>query len=228
MSMHLIEDLVADSIRVLDAHYPDPDPRVRDWVAALYRFQDQYDCSFTHFRVMDALLRRGYAYRFPLERHPDYAARREYFDGLDDFTELRVFDEEADDFDGFETWLEDGYVDPPYLYCDAGTDLWRRMSEAGLLTGGDAVAPRRTSLVEAVAAVARAADARSDHQLIADWYALGPHVLVSNPLDPEDLETDPAVSELRSIAHRTGGLPLDHEPYDDLETWWVTPSPTRA
>ncbi|ACZ86764.1 hypothetical protein [Streptosporangium roseum] len=228
MSMHEFEDLVADSIRALDAHYPDPDPRVRGWVVALFRFQGGFDCSFTHFRVMDILLRRGFTYRFPVDQHPDHAGRREYFDGLEGFTALRVFDEDDDDFDGYATWLEDGYVDPPYVYCDAGTDLWRRMSDEGRLTGEDAVAPRRVSLVETVAAVARAAEDLSDHGLIADWYALGPHMLLNTLVSLEDLQTLPGVSELRSIAHRTGGVSLTHEPVDDLETWWATPSGSRA
>jgi hypothetical protein len=53
------------------------------------------------------------------------------------FTALRAFDEDAEDFDGYATELEDGYVDPPWLYCDAGTDLWRRMVDAGRLTGSE-------------------------------------------------------------------------------------------
>ncbi|MEU0986100.1 hypothetical protein [Streptomyces sp. NPDC005953] len=81
MSLHDIEDLVADSVRLLDVHTEPGDPRVRDWFAMLYDFQNGYDCSFTHFRVMDALLRRGYTYRFPIDRHPDYGERATYLDG---------------------------------------------------------------------------------------------------------------------------------------------------
>lgn len=89
MSEHVIEDLVADS-------------------------QDGFDCSFTHFRVRDILLRRGYVYRFPLDRHPDHAERSAHWDAL---------------------------VDPPFLHCDAGTDLWRRMVSVGELRGPDVDPP---------------------------------------------------------------------------------------
>ncbi|MFJ5774616.1 hypothetical protein [Streptomyces sp. NPDC093094] len=101
MSMHEVEDLVTDSIRLLDRHAAADDPRVRDRFAALYGFQDGYDCSFTHFRVMDILLRRRYTYRFPLDHHPDHAERSAYFDALTDFTALRTFDEDSPGFQGY-------------------------------------------------------------------------------------------------------------------------------
>ncbi|WP_216913658.1 hypothetical protein [Nocardia noduli] len=40
MSDHMIEDLIEGSIRLLDKHFPADDRRVRDRIAALYRFQD--------------------------------------------------------------------------------------------------------------------------------------------------------------------------------------------
>ncbi|MGW1269162.1 hypothetical protein [Streptomyces sp. NPDC002491] len=143
MSDHLIEDLIADSIRVLDGHAEAGDPRVRGWYSALCRFQSGFDCTFTHFRVMDILLRRGYTYRFPVFLHPDYAERSEYFDALTEFTGLRTFDENAPDFQGYGSWLEDGYVEPPFLYCDVDTELWRRLATAGRLQGPDTAPPRR-------------------------------------------------------------------------------------
>lgn len=234
MSMHVIEDLVADSVRVLDRHAGPGDPRVRDWFAALYGFQGGYDCSFTHFRVMDVLLRRGYAYRFPLDRHPEYAGRRAYFDALDEFTGLRAFDEDAPGFDGYESWLEDGYVDPPFLYCDTGTDLWRRMADAGGLRGPDAVPPRRTPLIAVVSEIAVAAEKERDHDLIGLWYAFGCETLVGGPagcpFDIGELAEMPAVRELRAVVRRTGALsvarrspyavPVESAGHHELEAWW--------
>ncbi|WP_323451568.1 hypothetical protein [Streptomyces yaizuensis] len=232
--MHEIEDLVADSVRVLDGHAEPDDPRVRDWFAALYGFQSGYDCSFTHFRVMDILLRRGHTYRFPVGRHPDYAERPAYFDSLAGFTGLRTFDEDAPGFEGYESWLEDGYVEPPFLYCDAGTALWRRMAAAGELHGPDAVPPRRTRLIEVVREVAVAAEGQRDHELIGLWYAFGCATLLGGPagcpFDVAELAGMPAVRDLRAVVRRTGALPLaQRSPYavpaesadrDDLETWW--------
>ncbi|WP_439680468.1 hypothetical protein [Embleya sp. MST-111070] len=234
MSEHEIEDLVADSIRVLDTHAAPDDPRVREWIAALYGFQNGYDCSFTHFRVLDTLLRRGHTYRFPLDRHPGYAARPERLDALTEFTALRTFDEDAPDFDGYESWLEDGYVEPPFLYCDIGTALWRRMVDAGELRGPDAVPPRRVRLIDVVREVAVAAEREQDAELVGMWYAFGCATLVGGPagcpFDVAELAEMPAVQDLRALVRRTDALPIARRsPYaapveyaddEDLEAWW--------
>ncbi|MDX6742198.1 hypothetical protein [Actinocorallia sp. A-T 12471] len=234
MSLHEIEDAVEDSIRLLDAARPTGDPGPRAWIAALYRYQDAHDCSFTRFRLMDVLLRRGFAYRFPLDRHPDYTERRAFLDGITGFTALREFDESAEDFAGYDSWLEDGYVDPPHLYCEAGTALWRRVVARGGLTGADAVAPARVPLIEAVAAVASAAEAKGDVSLIAFWYSLGAAELLDGSpwwaCHPEELAEVPAIRELRGVVTRTRALddadrpldPLDHDDPDDPETWWFS------
>lgn len=234
MSDHEIEDLVADSIRVLDVHTERNDPRFRDWVAALYGFQSGYDCAFTHFRVMDILLRRGYSYRFPVDRHPDHTERLAYFDALAEFTGLRTFDEEAPDFAGYDSWLEDGYVDPPFLYCDAGTELWGRMVAAGELHGPAAAPPRPTRLIEVVREAAAAAERERDRELIGMWYAFGCESLLGGPagcpFDVAEVAEMAAVRELRAIVGRTEALPVaQRSPYavpvgftdhHDLETWW--------
>ncbi|QFR02027.1 hypothetical protein F9278_44235 [Streptomyces phaeolivaceus] len=201
MSEHRIEDLVAESIRLLDDHTASGDPRVRDWFAKLYGFQDGFDCSFTHFRVRDILLRRGYAYRFPLDRHPDH---------------------------------EDGYVDPPFLYCDAGTDLWRRMVSAGELRGPDADPPRRTPLIDVVREIAVAAEKSGDHELVGEWYAFGCETLLGGPagcpFDVDELADMPAVRDLRAVVRRTDTLavarrspyasPVECADDNELAAWW--------
>lgn len=234
MSEHLIEDLVADSILVLDGHAEAGDPRVRDWFAVLYGFESGFDCSFTRFRVMDVLLRRGYTYRFPVDRHPDHAERPAYFDALSEFTGLRTFDEDAPEFAGYESWLEDGYVEPPFLYCDTGTELWRRMVAAGELHGPDAAPPRRAPLIEAVREIAVAAEKQRDRELIGLWYGFGCDTLLGGPAgcpyDIDELAGMPAVQDLRAVVRRTDALPFAHgSPYavpveftddQDLEAWW--------
>ncbi|MGW4532181.1 hypothetical protein ACWEOI_14645 [Nocardia sp. NPDC004340] len=107
MSMHEIEDLVERSVRVLDARHPGADRRVRDWIGELYSFQGGYDCSFTQFRVMEILLGRGYCFRFGIEEHPDYRGRREFFDGLQEFTALAdIAVDDDEDGAGLDGWLE--------------------------------------------------------------------------------------------------------------------------
>jgi hypothetical protein len=204
--MHEIEDLVQWSIEALDEHFPDGDPRVRDWIVRLFAFQREYDCSHTQHRVLDILLRRGHTLRFPLP--PSLA-------GITEFTTLRVFPPDEVEFVGD---LEDGYVDPPWLYAEAGTDLWRTM------TGPDRREPAPARLIDVVVEIASASP---DVELIARWHALGPGGL--EIVDPMD---DPAALRLREIVARTGAdqaeLPDGLRPSDEhldlmddeLETWW--------
>ncbi|WP_230689182.1 hypothetical protein [Catellatospora paridis] len=243
MSMHDIEDLVSGSVVVLDARHAEHDDRLRNWFTALYTFQARFDCAHTQGRVLDILLRRRHTYRLPLHQHPDYAPRREFFDGLTEFQALREFDEDADDFAGYDDWLQDGYVDPPWLYCEAGTALWSRLVDAGLLHGPDAVAPARVALLDVVTAIAEAAERHGDPGLVAAWYALGPALLVDGTLlDVEDLRDDPGVTRLRKIVQRCGAAsaepPDGYRPTDEQldmlgderETWWygiLAPAGTR-
>ncbi|TQM32381.1 hypothetical protein [Nocardia bhagyanarayanae] len=233
MSMHLIEDLVEGSIRVLHDHAPVGDRRVRDWIAALYRFHDTYDCSFTHFRVMDILLERGYTFRFPIDEHPEYVERREFFDGLADFTALTDGSDDppdSEDRDDLDDWLDRGFVDPPFLYCDAGTALWRQMIELGKLTGEHAEPLGNPHLAEVVHEVVVAAEEAGDIELIALWHALGLHSLLGAAYidDPRDM---PTVRAIRAIALRTDAIsfdlpdgyrpPPDAFEDDPIQTWWA-------
>jgi hypothetical protein len=153
--------MVEGAVRVLARHAPDDD--LRSCFARLYRFQEGYDTGFTHFRVMELLREHRFAYRFPLSAHPEHA-------GLDEFTFLHEDDDELAPIAG--------YVDPPWLYCDAGSDLWRRRVEAGQLTGADAEAPQAVPLLEVVLKVARAAEQDGDPELIAMWFNMGPQALL--------------------------------------------------
>ncbi|MFE5976215.1 hypothetical protein ACFQ64_29120 [Streptomyces sp. NPDC056460] len=234
MSDHVIEDLVADSVRVLDRHSGGEDPRLRDKIAVLYGFQSRYDCSFTRFRVMNISLRCGFTYRFPMDRHPDHADRSPYFDSLTEFTGLRTFDEDSPEFDGYDSWLEDGYVQPPLLYCDAGTDLWRRMVASGELHGPDAAPLRPVPLIDVVRDIAVAAEKEQDRDLIGLWYSFGCETLLGGPAgcpyDIDELIAMTAVQDLRAVVRRTEALSLaESSPYaspvefaddQDLESWW--------
>lgn len=203
--MHLIEDLVEGSVRALHAT---GEPGWRDHFVALYRFQSEWDCKLTYFRLMEILLEHGYAHRFPLTAHPDY----DNLEHLTEFTALAESDDES-------AWLEQGYVDPPYLYCDAGTELWRRLVP-------EAEPVRRLRLAGVVRDVALAAEAQNDIELIALWHALGPDTFT--PLAPRD---DPDTAAIREIAVRTDAtafpLPDGYRPSLDmtgdaeLEHWWA-------
>ncbi|MGW4371120.1 hypothetical protein ACWEKT_36305 [Nocardia takedensis] len=224
MSLHAIEDVVEWSIRALHARYPDEDPSVRDAIAALYAFQNGYDCSFTHFRLMEVLLSRRFTYRFALSEHPDHARIGEFLSGITDFTALSDEHENPDD------WLELGYVDPPYLYCDAGSALWRRMAAAGKLTGADAEPPRPPALEAVVLEVVCAAESTGDVELIAWWHAIG-WLELRERVATEDPPVVAAVRAIREAAIRSGALSHDApgeyrlppEAFDEggLDAWWA-------
>ncbi|PTL79602.1 hypothetical protein [Vitiosangium sp. GDMCC 1.1324] len=177
MSMHEIEDMVEGAVRVLDKRAAADDLAPRSQFARLFQFQEGYDCSFTHFRVMDLLLARHFSYRFAVTEHPDHAARKKFFKGVKEFTFLH--DNPKDDTGEGEDELSPmaGYIEPPHLYCDAGSSLWRRMVEAGKLKGPDAEPPVPLLLIDVVHEVMLGAEAEGDRELIAMWFNLGPRAL---------------------------------------------------
>ncbi|AGC43523.1 hypothetical protein MYSTI_02196 [Myxococcus stipitatus DSM 14675] len=177
MSMHEIEDLVEGSVRVLHRRAAPDDPAPRSQFALLFDFQGRFDCSFTHFRVMDILLARRFTYQFDVADHPDHAARRTFFQGIQKFTYLHEpLEAEAGDDDA-EPAPVAGYIEPPHLYCDAGSALWRRMVETGKLKGPDTEPPAPLLLADVAHEVMLAAEAEGDLELIAMWFNLGPLTL---------------------------------------------------
>ncbi|MCE9667942.1 hypothetical protein LY474_08980 [Myxococcus stipitatus] len=198
MSLHFIEDMVEGAVRVLDRRAPAGDPAPRDQFARLFRFQEGCDCGFTHFRVMDLLLARRFTYRFDLAEHPDYATRRDFFDSLREFTFLT---QDASDEEGGageeDEELEDefvpvdGYVEPPHLYCDVGSPLWRRMVEMGRLKGPDAEPATPIPLVDVVHEVMVGAEAEKDLELIAMWFNMGPRTLFADTFQRYVRKGDP-------------------------------------
>lgn len=133
--------------------------------------------------------------------------------------------EDIDDY----AWLDEGYVDPPHLYCDAGTNVWRRMTESGVLTDADAEPLRRLPTADVVLEVVRAAEEQGDVELTALWHCLGYSMIIGcTGDDPRDV---PALRSIRDIAIRTEVvsflLPAGYRPPsefvedDELEAWWA-------
>jgi hypothetical protein len=210
MSMHEFEDLVEYSIRALASSTLADTLDVRSACWWLYDFQNHWDTGFTHFRVMDILLDFRFAYRFALQQHPDYEQQRDYFDALKDFTFILVKPNEPSGkgwFDPVKGWTSEnpvaGYYKAPYLYCDAGSPLWERMVEIGVLTGGDSLAPDETMGISgAVLAVARAAEQQNDLRLISDWYGYLALQLASFGGDLDALATDKVLAEFVALIKR--------------------------
>jgi hypothetical protein len=194
--MYEIESLVEDSVNVLDGSGIDP-WELRSLYASMYDFEGRWDTSFTHLRNLDQLVAARFVYRFALAEHPDYARFQEYFDGLTEFTFLELPDGTEDD----------GYTEPPNLYFDAGSALWRRMVELGRLAGQDAEPPGETPLAEVALRVATLAEQRGNAEMIAQWYRLLSLELEEDD-DPAVLARDPRLTALREIVRRTDAMSL--------------------
>ena len=69
MSMHEIEDLVEATIRTIDI-LDIPSHEKRQLIANCYRLQAYFDTSYTHFRLMDILLKNDYMQTFRIHNFP--------------------------------------------------------------------------------------------------------------------------------------------------------------
>ncbi len=196
MSMHEFEDLVEMSVRLL-AQSGLSRQRLRSLYFNLFEFEARFDTSFTHFRTMKQLLAARFVYCLSPAEHPDFSREQAYFEGLSRFCFIEVPGHEAPD---------GGYFKPPYLYCDAGSPLWRRLVEQGRLGGSDAKPPEVLPIQQVLEEVARAAEAAGDVRLVAYAYRL----LLWGLLDSSvaSLRADLAVLRFRETARRTRALQL--------------------
>jgi len=81
MSMWEFESLVEQAVLLVDK-IDIPNEKKIQLIGNLYAIQDQYDCSFTNFRVMPILLKTGYTKTIEYNQHPDYKGNEEYFEKL--------------------------------------------------------------------------------------------------------------------------------------------------
>jgi hypothetical protein len=227
--MYELEHLVEESVNLLADSGADP-WELRSMYAALYRFEHGWDTSFTHFQHLEQLMAARFAYRARLSEHPDYEAHPEYFDGLSAFALITPPGVAYEWPPG-----NDGYTEPPNLYFDAGSRLWRRMVSLGRLTGRDAEPPRELPLPDVALRVAMLAEEQGDRELIARWYRMLT-LEMDIQAEPADLAQDPTLTALRAIVARTDAMSLpmsgsllgDPGPdvldeYPMLRWWYVLP-----
>lgn len=70
MSYHKIEDLVEETIVLIDKTN-DALEEKRNLFYNLFAFQNLFDCSFTHFRQIDILIKNSFTYRIPINELPN-------------------------------------------------------------------------------------------------------------------------------------------------------------
>ena len=236
MSMHEYEDLIEQSVRVLDTCASASSADLRSMFYHLYAFQALWDTGFTHFRVMDVLIQHHFVYRMAMSDHPDYAQYRDALDPIvensrqadasHDFSFLRADPGRTLDSAALKTmtwrersaWYQSnpvaGYYRYPYLYADAGSPLWQRLVETGQLTGADANLPDpQMSLIEVANQVVRCAEQQQHYEVMTLWYALLPSYLVLSD-DTRKIVT-PALASLIAVIARSDALnqAVAHTPY---------------
>ena len=239
MSQHEIEDLLEESIRLLD--------RIegldhRSMFKRLYDLEASpcFDIAFTHFRVMDILLKRRFYYRMALEDHPDYAQFKDALEGIrkEDFSPIARDPSAEDDSDNpvVACWSKG------QLYCEAGSELWTKLSELGRLSGADREAPQPIDFVDIADTVVSFAVAEGNKELTAGWYAALPILLLfESPPEQSALGPDDAALQrirdavVKSEAYKIKGdgclaYPARDEDWGDLEPdgvrflqWWYEP-----
>jgi hypothetical protein len=170
VSMHEIESLTEASIRLLDRtegldH--------RSMFKSLYDFEGAFDTGFTRLRLLGILLKRRFAYGMALEDHPDYAQFKDALEGIrkEDFSHIWR--------DPSAKWHATtnpavAYWSEGQLYCEAGSEIWAKLSELGRFSGADREFPQPIDIVDIADTVVSFAIAKGDKELAAWWYAALP------------------------------------------------------
>lgn len=184
MSVHQIEDLVEISIHQLCSTSTDRQ-QLRSDIHYLYEFQEQFDCKFTHFRLLSELLDCGFILSLDLRQHPLYASRQEEFANLrqQDFN----FTPGADG--GYWCATIENATDQKFplnkLCCDYGSPLWKQLVSEGRLSGEAATPLSPLNPYELVLRILRGVSPEEDPYLFINWYSFFPMLL---QLDGEQAE----------------------------------------
>ncbi|SHM91071.1 Tetratricopeptide repeat-containing protein [Chitinophaga jiangningensis] len=238
MAMHEIETLVETSILCLD-NSQDELADYRSLIFNLYQLQDSFDTGFTHFRVMDILIKHRYVYTFPITAHPAYLEHTAFFDGLAASQKFSfIYANPAKEWDATANPVA-GYANYDHatgkyiLYCDAGSLLWSAMVAAGTITGKDALAPEPMGFFHLALTITEFAAAQQDKDLLGLWYLLLPYMVMQAeqdgiPIQTKDLET------IFNIIVNQDAIPHEGLPYiEDIPKggelgafceWWYAPA----
>ncbi|WP_079470332.1 tetratricopeptide repeat protein [Chitinophaga ginsengisegetis] len=238
MAMHEIETLVELSVLCLDKSQEEELDR-RSLFFNLYKLQQQYDTGFTHFRVMDVLIKHHFVYTFPVTAHPAYAAHAAWFDALAASKKFSFIYEEPTAEWNQETNPVAGYANFDFatqsyiLYCDAGSALWAAMVANGTLTGDDAIAPEKMDTFPLAHEVAEAAGEQKDKDVLGLWYQFLPYLVMEAEQEGEPIHYKALEAILELVVANDAipdeGLP----PADELPVggelgkfckWWYAPA----
>ena len=81
MSMYEIEGLVEETILTIDKMDLSLKQK-RNFIYNAYELQNQFDCSFTHFRVIEVLKKNEYVQSYKIKEFPIYKKAIDFFNNL--------------------------------------------------------------------------------------------------------------------------------------------------
>lgn len=188
MSMHEIERLVEVSV-ITAAAEPLPST-ARDICYSLYCLQDLFDCGYTLLRVPEELERAGYLFRLPVQRlpEPERTHAMESHESYGFFADETYFDRETG------------------LVCvTAGSPLWQRLCDLGILANPENRPPRKMDLLELAEALfplaAKALTAGKEYgaETLGLWYAIFPAFCMAVGDEEPDQQRIAPLLELAAI-----------------------------
>ena len=167
MGMYEIESLVQESIETINVSKNENIDK-RNLIWNLYHnIQDNFDCGYTHFRVIDILLKYSFTYQINITEHPDYKEHKKYFKeieqkGKDTFV-LKKPTQEWNRKDNTYTCFYKS--DENKLYFDYGSLLWER-----LIKRNNDKSPIKLEVFEIGLLIMREAKNIGEIQLIYEWF----------------------------------------------------------
>lgn len=188
MSYHLIEDLIEDTICVLDTAAMTPKEK-RDKCYQLLQFQRLFDTSYTHFRFLSILQRYAQTHSLPLIEHPDYELMDSEIGHSSQW--LPVWNGQPDLGQVYYR-SEDGL-----LYYDIGSPFWKRLHSSE----PDHSLPQEIGLTELVHWALQFCSHMGKTDLFTSWYLVLLKELLDD-LEPKFMEAwwnHPDLLEIRAL-----------------------------
>jgi tetratricopeptide (TPR) repeat protein len=236
--MHEVESLVELSVHCLDKSQEESQV-LRSYFYNLYHLQQQFDTGFTHFRVMDILIKHRFVYTFPITAHPDYHSHQSWFDNLAAAGKFSfIYKDPLSPWDG-ESNPVAGYANYDHgsqtylLYADAGSLLWEALVANGTLKGHDAQAPEAMETFRMAYEVAEMAAEQQNKDLLAYWYLLLPYMVMQaeqegQPVNYKALEATLELIVTNDAIQEEGLPPADELPVGGelgkFCQWWYAPA----
>ncbi len=165
MSMYEIEGLVESSIITLDkSKNKSLDRKTIIW-NLYHNIQNNFDCSFTNFRVMDILLKTSFTNTIEIKEHPDYDHYKAYFKELTNKNFEFICKNPLEKWDGRTNPSTSYYSNRENkIFFDYGSLLWKRIVQE------DEPDPKNIDVFEIGLIIMREAQVLGYTDLIYEWY----------------------------------------------------------